>query len=207
MEIIGGGKMEGSYFYFLSWCGWIIVTFWMGKHRVRLFAAASILFVIIGSQAYIPIGDLRITASYIVITCICFLGISRYTWWKKVHGVTSAVIIAMIYAIFHMIELYDPIWIVINRTWMLSAIMSYASFLLIRQHMLRVFAVCMGAVQGEAFLAVGLKIFGFHDDIGATDFLDSVACSVSILCVAHVVIKGILYVQPFRQKHVREGQG
>ncbi|WP_081415083.1 YphA family membrane protein [Ectobacillus panaciterrae] len=197
--------MEGSYFYFFSWCGWIIATFWMKKDRMRLFAAMSILLIIIGSHTYVFIGMFQISVSYLTIMGVCFLGLSRSGWWQIVYGIMSAAIIAMLYAVFHMIELYDPVWIMMDRTWLLSAVLVYAVLLLIRKPVNRIFVICIGAVQGEAMLAIVLQTFGFHNEIGAPAFLDVIACSVAALCVLHIVVKRLSYAQPFKQKHVREG--
>lgn len=199
--------MEGSYFYLIAWCSWIVATFWMKKNRTRLLTALSILLVIAGSKTSFVIGDLEISCSIIVITLICFLGISQYSRWQKVYAVFSTAIIAMLYAVFHIIELYDPVWIIMNRVWLLSIIVAYVSLLLTRQHMLRIFVMCIGGVQGEALIAISLKQYGFHNDIGEAAFFDVVACAAVILCTIQLIVKGLFYIQPFRQRYVREGQG
>jgi hypothetical protein len=117
------------------------------------------------------------------------------------------VIIAMLYAVFHIIELYDPVWIVMNRTWLLSIIVAYVSVLLIRQHMLRVFVMCMGGVQGEVLIAISLRKYGFHNEMGEGNFFDVVACAVVLLCAIHFIYKGVFYIEPLKQRYVREGQG
>lgn len=80
---------------------------------------------------------------------ISFLGIAFYSIWKKIYALLSALIIAMLYASFHLLEMYDPIWIVMDRTWMLSGILVYASILLHRDRVLRLCSLYAGALQGR----------------------------------------------------------
>ncbi|MFC6603620.1 hypothetical protein ACFQDF_22130 [Ectobacillus funiculus] len=52
--------MEGAYFYFFSWLGWIFATFFMKKSKARLVYAAVLLFTIMISQTVVTFGEFRI---------------------------------------------------------------------------------------------------------------------------------------------------
>ncbi len=61
MEMIGGKNMDGGYFYFLAWMGWIITTFFMKKESIRWKMSAFILFLIICSQFTFSIASFSIS--------------------------------------------------------------------------------------------------------------------------------------------------
>ncbi|MFD3446120.1 hypothetical protein ACFDTO_16120 [Microbacteriaceae bacterium 4G12] len=199
--------MEGSYFYFFAWVSWTIATFLMKKGKMRLLIASLSLLLVISSQTAISIGPFHVYISSFLLMGIGFIGIASYSKWKKVHAIISSMIVAMMYTIFHLIELYDPIWIVVNRVWMLSGLLIYVTLLLIREPWLRLYVLSIGGVQGEIFLAAVLRKYEFHNAIGPGAFLDVIACTVVLLCIVHLLFKGFMYIEPLKRKHVKERQG
>lgn len=207
MEIIGGDNVEGSYFYFLAWMGWIIATFFLKKDTFRLCASAAILLFISCSQTVISISSFTISVNALLLGGISFVGIAVYSVWKKIYTLLCALIIAMLYTSFSLIELYDPIWIVINRTWMLSGILVYISILLHRDRLLRIWGLYVGALQGELFVAFVLKSFNFPYQLGSLQFFNMVALSTMFFSLLYSVGKIMTYTGQFKQKQVKEGQG
>lgn len=199
--------MEGVYFYFFSWLGWIFVTFFMKKNTMRLVCATVLLFTIMISQTVITFGEFRIWIGAFFLLFIGIIGISRLSMWTKLYYAVCSTIVGMVYAIVYLIELYDPIWIIINHTWFLSILLAYISYVLIRLPAERIFVLCMGAVQGEILITAVLKPYGFHNEFGSLLFLDAIACAVFLLCGLSAILKGIAFIEPFKQKQVRERQG
>lgn len=207
MEIIGGDNVEGSYFYFLAWMGWIIATFFLKKDTFRLCVSAAILLFISCSQTVISISSFTISVNALLLGGISFVGITVYSVWKKIYTLLCALIIAMLYTSFSLIELYDPIWIVINRTWMLSGILVYISILLHRDRLLRIWGLYVGALQGELFVAFVLKSFNFPYQLGSLQFFNMIAVSTMFFSLLYSVGKIMTYTGQFKQKQVKEGQG
>lgn len=205
MEIIGGGKMEGTYFYFCVWMGWIITTFFFKKDGFRLGMSFFLLLMIIGSQMAVSVFSFSISGSALLLASISFVGISVYSRWMQLYTLICALIIAMIYTIFHVIELYDPVWIVIDRTWMLSGILVYASVLLHRNRTLRVWGLYVGMLQGELFLTFIFKAMHVTYDIGGFSFLNSAAASTVLFSLLHSIGKVVSYTGQFKRKQVKEG--
>ncbi|MGG0187408.1 YphA family membrane protein [Bacillus rhizoplanae] len=199
--------MEGSYFYFLAWMGWIIATFFLKKDTFRLCVSAAILLFISCSQTVISISSFTISVNALLLGGISFVGITVYSVWKKIYTLLCALIIAMLYTSFSLIELYDPIWIVINRTWMLSGILVYISILLHRDRLLRIWGLYVGALQGELFVAFVLKSFNFPYQLGSLQFFNMIAVSTMFFSLLYSVGKIMTYTGQFKQKQVKEGQG
>ncbi|WP_242217281.1 hypothetical protein [Bacillus cereus group sp. BfR-BA-01380] len=199
--------MEGGYFYFLAWMGWIVTTFFLKKDTVRLGLSAVILLFIICSQTVISVASITISMNALLLGGVSFIGIAAYSIWKKIYTVLCALIIAMLYASFSLIELYDPIWIVVDRTWMLSSILVYTSVLLHRDRLLRIWGLYVGALQGELFVAFILKTFHFPYQLGSLQFFNMIAVSTMFFGFLYGIGKIITYTGQFKQKQVKEGQG
>lgn len=107
MENIGGEMMDGSTFYFVAWIGWIIVTFFMKKDSIRWKLGACILIFIIFSPLHVTIVSFTVSVNALLLCIISFIGITLYSIWKKLYGLLSALIIAMLYTSFYLLEVYD----------------------------------------------------------------------------------------------------
>ncbi len=207
MEMIGGENMEGSYFYFIAWMGWIVTTFFLKKDEIRWKLSAVILVFIICSQITVYIASFTVSVNALILGVISFLGIALYSIWKKIYALLSALIIAMLYTSFHLLGVYDPIWIVIDRTWMLGGALVYASILLHRDRLLRLCSLYTGALQGEILVTFIFRRLHFPYEFGSLAFFDSIAVSTLLVMVTSYIVKISAYRGQFRKKHVKERQG
>lgn len=199
--------MDGSYFYFLAWLGWIITTFFLKKEAFRWKVSAVLLVFIICSQITVSIASFPIAANALLLGTISFLGIAFYSIWKKIYALLSALIIAMLYASFHLLEMYDPIWIVMDRTWMLSGILVYASILLHRDRVLRLCSLYAGALQGEILVTFIFHTLRFPYQLGSLTFFDIIAVATLFFTILFCIVKMSASMGQLKKKHVKERQG
>ncbi|MCP8968742.1 YphA family membrane protein [Ectobacillus ponti] len=199
--------MEGSWFYLFAWSGWIVATFWMPKGALRLYTAIFILLLLSTAQLEIPFGRIAVAVPLLLLCAAGCLGMARLSFWRKLYMIIGSTVLAMLYAIFHLVELYDPVWIVLNQTWLLAACLAYASVLLFREHWPRVLVVLTGTVQGELLLTFILRPYGFRNTVGAVSSLDIAACAIALLCALHVLLQLFVHLEQAKQKQVRERQG
>lgn len=89
--------------------------------------------------------------------CCCFYRNRTIFYLEKLYSLLSALIIAMLYTSFHLLEVYDPIWIVVDRLFLLSSALVYAAVLLHEDRILRLCSLYIGMLQGELFVTI---IFG-----------------------------------------------
>ena len=82
---------------------------------------------IICSPLHVTIASFVVSVNALLLCIISFIGITLYSVWKKLYSLLSALIIAMLYTSFHLLEIYDPIWIVVDRVFLLSSALVYAS--------------------------------------------------------------------------------
>ena len=200
MENIGGEMMDGNTFYFVAWIGWTIVTFFMKKDSVRWKLSVCILVFIICSPLHVTIASFTVSVNALLLCIISFFGIALYSIWKKLYGLLSALIIAMLYTSFHLLEVYDPIWIVMDRLFLLSSALVYASVLLQGDRILRLCSLYIGMLQGELLVTLIFRKLHFPYDYGNLAFLDIIAVSTFFIFFLYWIAKASVYMEQFKRK-------
>lgn len=76
----------------------------------RLYIDFYYLFSVTCNDCFITVS-----VNALLLSGIAFIGLTLYSIWKKLYSLLSALIIAMLYTSFHLLEVYDPIWIVVDR--------------------------------------------------------------------------------------------
>lgn len=105
--------------------------------------------------------------------CCCFYRNRTIFYLEKLYSLLSALIIAMLYTSFHLLEVYDPIWIVVDRLFLLSGALVYASVLLHEDRILRLCSLYIGMLQGELLVTLIFRKLHFPYDYGSLAFLIS----------------------------------
>lgn len=171
--------MEGLLFYWIFWLGWVITTFLYRKdHPLRLPVSAWILGIIILSSVTFHFLGLQWNGAGLFIIVTIYLFIAGMPTKKALYFMLSSFIIMLMTVCFLLFELFDPVWIIIERKWLLAVLVTYSSLLLYSDHQKRILSLLFGLVHGEIFYAFILKKFSFTYPISSPAFLDclSLAC-------------------------------
>lgn len=172
--------MEGLYFYGFTWSIWIFCTFLLNKtSRIRLPIACFILIAIIISPYTLTIKGISVSYISLFILITLFIRIGYFTLKKKLYFFITSLIISIGYGTFLLFELFDPIWIIFKREWMLALLLSYLSMLLQTKLAWRISAVITGCIYGDILFAIIIHRFSFPYTIGSMRLLD--ICSLSTL--------------------------
>jgi len=172
--------VEGEIFYWTCWAFWIYLTFLLEKqnpYRIKL--AAIVLIVLILSNIQIKVSVFEIQASGLFILGISYLFISQEKRTAIIYYFICAVIISITYVTFHLFEIFDPIWIIFKKEWMMGIVLWYLAILLQKTLKGRLLILFAGAMQGEILYALILNKFQFPYLIGAYASLD--VCSLTAL--------------------------
>ncbi|MCS0672257.1 hypothetical protein [Cytobacillus firmus] len=199
--------MEGLIFYWISWMVWIIATFFMDRNnKYRFLLSAWILFFIMLSPWTLKIFNVEtgIGGLFLLVSLYIFAG--RLKKLSKLYFLFCAFILMMAYVTFHLFELFDPVWVIFSRNWMLSVLLVYLAVLLQKNRMLRLPLILLGSIQGEVLYALILKQFSFPYTIGSLAFLDIMAISVSISAVWIAVQWAVKYIEANFKHFEREKQ-
>ncbi|WP_404442535.1 hypothetical protein LG307_12845 [Sutcliffiella horikoshii] len=196
-----------QYFYFLSWVGWIIVTFFFPKSTFRTYMSILLLLVIAGSTTAVQIFGFSVTVSFLVLAVSAFILLVNSLKQKYLLHYLSICTVAMAYVCFIIFEIYDPVWIIFDRTWLLSFIILYLSLLLFKAKRERFVFQLTGVLLGEILHSIVIdRIFSFSV-IGSFEFLAVLALSTAGLCTWMIFETLTIQLDSLIQKRVRERQG
>lgn len=174
--------MDGAMFYWVCWMYWIFLTFILNKHNpYRLRLSAFILTLIILANYHISIAgfDLYIGGLFLLFLSYAF------TYKEKMKKISyffiCSFIVTVAYVTFHLFEIFDPVWIIFNKEWMMGILICYLSVLLQKGLKERILIVASGTMQGEILYAYILRKFDFPYSIGTLTYLDAFALTSLLL--------------------------
>jgi len=174
--------MDGLLFYWLFWCGWIITTFFYPKtHPDRLLFSVWILTAIILSTASITILGYEINGTGLFIVLSIYIWAAHLPTKKLLYFFVSSFILMLTSVCFLLFELFDPIWIVIKREWLLAILVACVAILLHSDKHQRILAVLLGMVQSDILYSFILKGYSFSYPIAELYALDALALAAALL--------------------------
>ncbi|TCJ05522.1 YphA family membrane protein [Cytobacillus praedii] len=193
--------MEGLTFYWISWFFWIITTFFMKKNgQSRFMLSLFLLLLIIVSPYTVTVinFDLSIAGLFLCIPLGYFC--SSLDWKKMIYFFICSFIIMLAYVCFHLFSLFDPVWLIFPRNWMLAAILLIMSLVLQEKKIYRMYIVLLGAIQGEFLYALILSKYSFPHVIASLTFLDVLSLSIMLI----VLWNGIELLASFYERHFNQ---
>jgi hypothetical protein len=175
--------LEGAIFYWTCWSFWVYFTFILDKHNpYRLKLAAIVLIVLILSDVQFMAGSFEIQASGLFILGISYYFLSQEKQGAIIYFFICSFIVTIAYVTFHLFEIFDPIWIIFKKEWMMGITLWYLAILLQKTLKGRLIIIFAGAMQGEILYAYILNKFQFSYLIGAFDYWD--VCSLTALLLS-----------------------
>ncbi len=182
MVMIGGVGLDGIIFYFTAWGIWILSSFLIDKkQRYRLGFSAWILLLIILSGYYFSIDAVSVSFSAILVVLTVYSLLAKYKNKKLFYFLVCQLIGVLAYVSFHLFEMFDPVWVIMDREWMLSVMMVLVSLILMRKRFERVLLLASAGIHGEVVNGIIFHSFSFPYTIGSFVYLDVLALAALIL--------------------------
>ncbi|MBT2642064.1 hypothetical protein J7I80_07500 [Bacillus sp. ISL-41] len=174
--------MEGLYFYWLAWIGWVWTTFFMNKNNpLRLKSAVILLAVILAAPYTVDVFIFEMHLSAVAIAFFIFLETRRKKTGSFLYLFLTSFIIMLAYTSFLMFELFDPIWVLFDRKIMLGAAGFYLAVLLHKERQDRILALISGFLQGDLLFSAILWKFDFPYAAASMGFMDLLFISLGLL--------------------------
>jgi hypothetical protein len=166
-------ELEGAIFYWVCWAFWIYFTFILDKQNpYRLKLASIVLSVLVLSNVKFSVGSFEIQASGLFMLVISYLFLSQEKRGAIIYFFICSFIVSIAYVTFHLFEIFDPIWIIFKKEWMMGIVLWYLAILLQKTLKGRLVIIFAGGMQGEILYAFILNKFEFPYLIGAFAYLD-----------------------------------
>lgn len=193
--------LEGLTFYWASWFFWIVATFFMNKnHLSRFWLSLYLLLLIIASPYTVTLFGFDLSIAGLFLCCPLFYVASRLEWQKLTYLLICSFIIMLAYVCFHLFELFDPVWLIFPRNWMLAVILLIMSLILHGNKRSRMFIIVLGSIQGEFLYALIISKYSFPYVIASLTFLDVLSLSSILLAIWN----GIEWLASFYERHFNQ---
>lgn len=167
--------MEGILFYWFSWIGWVVVTFFFKKNVNRDFFAFLFLVLIITADFSVILYGTEFSIGFILLYLSAFMYSSNIPNKKLPYLIICNMILSMSYVIFYLFSIFDPVWLLFNPTFMLGGLLTYIVLLLVKEKEMRIMTLVFGVCTGELVLLLIMDYFSFPYMLGNITFFDVVA--------------------------------
>lgn len=183
--------MAGIVYMFSLWSLWIYSTFIMDKNaRLRTFIAITALILIILYPLELQVFTFLITGPACVLVIIGYVYMAKLPLGKKFFLLFSILILMLGYTGFLLLEMYDPVWIMVDRRIIICFFLFSLSYFLYPASLIsRIILIMLGTIQGEILFSLILDRWSFPYVIGARQYLDILSLASLSLLVSHISIK------------------
>lgn len=182
MGMIGGDAMEGALFYWFSWLGWVWSTFLMSKqNEYRLNIAIGLLLLIITSPYKLEILGIEVYLTAIVLMIFLLIATAKLRNRTFFIVFVTSFIIMIGYVSFLLFELFDPVWVIFDRKWMIAFGGILMASVLQSERRLQVLTLGFGLLQGDILFSFIMKRLTFPYQVASPAFLDIVSLAAMIL--------------------------
>ncbi|MEH7251621.1 hypothetical protein V7111_05795 [Neobacillus niacini] len=190
--------MEGSLFYWILWSFWVYITFVMDKsNQHRTAVAACILVVIILSNTHFMVEGFEYYASGLFLLILSYIILSKKKLGSLLYALICSFILTISYVTFNLFVIYDPIWVIFEKEWMMGICFSCLAIFLQTSLKERILIFVSGTMQGEILYAYYLRKFEISYPIGTVAYLDVSALTI-LLLVSWSILENA---GPFFQNH------
>jgi hypothetical protein len=173
METLGGVNMDGSLFYWILWSLWVYLTFIIDKkHPLRFGLSACILVIIILSEVHFTIGNYQIYASGVFTLVLSYIILSKEKNGPQLYAIICSIIVTIAYVTFRLYEIFDPVWLIFPKIWMMGIGLFVLGILLQNTLKGRLLVIICGTMHGEICYALFLNRFQYTYPIAALPYLD-----------------------------------
>lgn len=191
--------MDGFSFFWIFWIFWILSTFFMKKNNARLKISVWLLIVIILSLWKFPIAGIEVSLASIFMLFTAYSLIIRENKKTAAYSFFISYIVMLSFAGFQLMELYDPVWIIFHRKWMLAAFIIYLIFLLQKSLGLQIAVLLAGTVHGDLLYGIMVRRITEYHAVSLMT-LDVVAISLAFILLFHGTKEAsVIFDQYFKQ--------
>ncbi len=199
--------MEGQFFYLIGWLSWIIITFFFSDRKKRFQLSCVVLLLLSTSTVYASFLGFSWNGAFLILVVATFIYLVGTLKKRLMIHYFSISTVSLAYVCFSIFEIFDPVWVIFPRHWMLGFILLYICLIVFKKKNERYVYLLAGIIQGEIITIVLFRNIFSYSVIGDYFFWDIVAVSIAGLSLWLFFEQLTLYLDTFIQKHVKEKQG
>ncbi|WP_026673026.1 YphA family membrane protein [Alkalihalobacterium bogoriense] len=175
--------MEGALFYWFCWMFWIGVYFFMEKGKKRTTYSVLILCLLILASLEIQVFGHSISVGFILCLLIGYVLLTSVRLRNQFYFLVVSLILAFAGISFQLFEIFDPVIILFDRSWMLGLLYSALVLALVSDRTKRIPVFIVGACQGEIVITHFLQTIYVEQTIGHLLFFDAFVVTIFLLFI------------------------
>lgn len=140
-----------------------------------------ILFSIILSSQSIHLFGLEVSVVSIFFLILAYYEIGKMKGKSMVYFLITSFILMLAYGSFQLFELFDPVWLILDRNWMFAVVLTYMTIMMHNEVFKRVITLIFGSIHGELVYSLVLNVYSMEIPIGSLQFLDVISISVCLI--------------------------
>lgn len=151
------------------------------QNPFRAKLAACILVIIILSNVHLTVERFQFFASGLFLLLLSYIILSKKKLGSLLYAFICSFIVTISYVTFNLFVIFDPVWVVFQKEWMMGFCLSCLAIILQKSLKDRLLIIVSGTMQGEILYAFYLSKFEFSYPIGAIAYLDVSALTILLL--------------------------
>ncbi|MDQ0257494.1 hypothetical protein J2S74_004952 [Evansella vedderi] len=174
--------MEGFWFFWVMWL--IIIGFFFfdnNKKRSEKWVFLCLLLIIC-STIVIPVWNITLRLSFIILGCLCFYHIGKLKWSDKIYCYVVLTFISGMYLLVQYFIYFEPVWLYVSPRTMTCFIALITTIIFIKNHIKRITIMIAGLFQGELLFSLMLwersHIYFYSVILGDYLFMDIFSISL-----------------------------
>lgn len=176
--------MSGFLFFWLTWAGWIFVTFLLNRTNPYRFRIAFWLLVIIITSVYqITIFEMNFSIASIILFVLSLTAFIHFSLLELLYVTIRILILAIASSTSLFVSLYDPVWFIIEQPYMNSITIAFLSIVLFNKYRERIFGTTIGMCLSDGISYITLNKLYIEYTIGSLTVLDSCALTCFIISI------------------------
>lgn len=174
---------------------------------MRTVISFIVLLTIICSNLSFEIVGTKVSLAFLLLLVFCLLSITNKRGLILYYYTVCSLIISIGYVGFHLFGLFDPVWLIFDRKWMLAFAILYLTLMLIKNSYDRISIAAIGICNGELIYSFILDRFMFPFEIGTLQFLDVFAMLIVLIVIWNVLERLVIYFEANFYRGIKERQG
>jgi hypothetical protein len=147
-----------------------------------------ILVLIILSNVHFKVMSFEFYASGLFILLLSYIILGKKKLGSLLYAFICSFIVTIAYVTFNLFVIYDPVWVIFQKEWMMGICFSCLAIFLQTSLKDRLLIIVSGTMQGEILYAFYLSKFEFSYPIGTIAYLD-VFSLITILLVSWSILE------------------